>query len=94
MSEEHHTPEQVSKAFAKAPEILSELVEAGVKLPRFELFEDASGSLILGKEGEITNKQWELASNLVYSRRPLMCDDRIGIAFCCGLVTAAEEGGD
>lgn len=92
MSEEHHTPEQVSKAFAKAPEILRGLIEAGVKFPRFELFEDASGSLILGREGEITNEQWKLASSLVYSRRALMCDDRIGIEFCCGLVTAAEKG--
>jgi len=91
--EGHHTPEQVQKAFGKAPEILHELVEAGVKLPRFELFEDASGSLILGREGEITNEQYNLASKLIYSRRPDMQSNQISIAFCCGLVTAAEKDG-
>ncbi len=88
----HHTPEQVQKAFALAPKILQLMKDAGVKLPKFELFEDASGSLILGREGEITNEQYELASNLVYSRRA-MYGDRIGIVFCCGLVVAAEKGG-
>jgi len=102
----HHTPEQVDKAFAYAPTILRKLSEAGVPLPSLELFADASGRLHLGNtNNKITNKQYKLAEDLLYTTRPYetFCDrcfagedpaehtHEIGLTFCCGLVTAAEE---
>lgn len=89
MTEKHHTPEQVEKAFAYAPTILRKLKDAGVPLPSFTLYEDASGRLNLGTN--ITNKQYDLAVNLIRSRRESMFSDEIAIDFCCSLVTAAEE---
>lgn len=87
----HHTPAEVDKAFAYAPTILRKLVEAGVDSPRFELYPDASGSLLLGRR--VTKEQYELASKLVYSLRSIMSTKEAGIIFCCGLVTAAERDG-
>ena len=70
MTQQHHTPEQVDLAFAYAPKILRELKEAGVPVPCFELYEDASGRLRLGNEGqEITRKQLSLAQDLLQSVR-------------------------
>lgn len=104
MSEEHHTQEQVDKAFAYAPVILRKLKEAGVRLPHFELYADASGRVHLGStEEKITNDQYRLAQDLLRSNRPyeMMCvkcldgeeehPHEVGVTFCCGLVTAAEE---
>ena len=99
MSDSHHSPEEIKAAFEKTPGILNQLKEAGCKYPRFELFEDASGYLILGKEGEVTGSQWELASNLVHSVRTRWCMEcledapqehkhEIAIQFCCGLTYA------
>lgn len=89
----HHTPEQVEKAFAYAPTILRKLAVAGMPLCSFQLYSDASGRLILGwKYGDKpTRKQFKLAEKLVYSNRRICNNDQIGIAFCCGLITAAEE---
>lgn len=90
MSEGHHTPEQVDKAFAYAPKILRRLKEVGVTLPSFTLYDDASGTLNLGNK--ITPQQYELAIVLVHSKRlSMLSDDKIAIDFCCGLVTAAEK---
>ena len=91
MIDSHHTPEQVDKAFAYAPTILRKMVEAGVSFPRFELYPDASGSLLLG--GGVTKEQYELAGKLVYSNRSIMSTKEVGIIFCCGLVTASERDG-
>lgn len=86
----HHTKEQVAAAFARAPEVLNELTEAGVPRPYFQLYADASGMLVLGNEDDhITSQQYELATRLVRSNRQHMCwsDERIiAIDFCCGLV--------
>lgn len=88
----------MQKAFLKAPTILRELKQAGVRLPRFELFEDASGRLILGKASQITDEQLNLAADLVHSLRISWCmecmtdpehagaDHDVAIQFCCGLV--------
>ena len=97
---EHHSQEQIAKAFAYAPRILQKLTQAGVGFPRFVLFEDASGSLILGCEANnITREQYELACSLVRSRRIISnlfyegpaSEQPIGIEFCCGLISAAED---
>jgi hypothetical protein len=94
----HHTEEQIQAGFAKAPGILKQLQEAGVSLPYFKLFADASGALVLGERGRdtITDEQVELATNLVKSMRPydmMGRSKKIGITFCCGL-THEEETGD
>lgn len=88
---EHHTPEQVQKAFQYAPVLLRKLKEAGLQFPSIQLYEDASGTLILGSQKEVTDEQAELASTLIYSRRGTSFGDNVGIRFCCGLVKAAEE---
>lgn len=66
----HHTVAQVKAAFSRAPDILMVLREAGVTNPSFELFSDASGRLALGKEGQVTEAQLQLAQNLLRSNRP------------------------
>lgn len=86
---EHHTPEQVKKAFAYAPTVLRKLKEAGVGFPSLKLYDDASGQLSLGDNP--TQEQCDLAISLVRSRRRCMCTGEVSIDFCCGLVTAAEE---
>ncbi len=104
MTEEHHTPEQVAKAFAYAPVILQKLRDAGVRLPCIELYGDASGRVYLGDtDDKITNRQYRLAQDLLHTARPyemlcVKCLDgepdhphKVGVTFCCGLVTAAEE---
>ena len=107
MIDEHHTTEQIDKAFAYAPTILRKLKEAGVPCPSFELYADASGRLRLGEEGEVTMKQFKLAQGLLFTKRPYQmfcqqCLDAggsnlsdhthpIGATFCCGLVVAAEN---
>ena len=71
MTDEHHTKEQVDKAFAHAPVILRKLKEAGVSYPYFELHVDASGRLLLGDErSRITGEQMALAQELLKSVRP------------------------
>ena len=71
MTQQHHTPEQVDLAFSYAPIILRELKEAGIPYPCFELYEDASGRLRLGNDGEgITQEQATLAQRLLKSVRP------------------------
>lgn len=93
MSEGHHTPEQVDKAFAYAPTILRKLKEAGVPNPHFRLFEDASGTLLIGNYA--TAKQCDLAETLIRSNRWSGGLAReVGINFCCGLVTAAEAAAE
>lgn len=97
----HHTPEQIAKAFAYAPKVLAKLVERGYPLVSFQLFEDASGRLILGMVSDfalddgrsgIPKEDWEFACSLVKSRRPIMdSSGQAGVQFCCGLVLAAEE---
>lgn len=104
MTKQHHTPEQVDLAFSYAPIILRELKDAGVPYPAFELYEDGSGRLRLGNEGEgITGDQQDLAERLLNSVRSyqMFCNQcyegndkhphPIGVTFCCGLVTAAED---
>lgn len=97
---DHHTPEQIAKAFAYAPTILQKLSDRGLKFARFELFHDGSGCLILGdvvrrgltSQSTVAAEDWEFASSLVHSRRPIIHrEDVVGIQFCCGLVNAAEE---
>lgn len=106
-NEGHHTEAEVQAAFQRAPEILRELVSAGLELPRFELFVDGSGTLFLGKEGQVTAKQWELATQLVRSVRATYCmkclvsatkdedipehEHMVAITFCCGLVPHEVE---
>lgn len=81
----HHTQDQIVAAFAKAPQILAQLTAAGVALPYFELFADASGTLWLGKHPTVA--QLELACTLVQSSRPNFDrEPEMGITFCCGLV--------
>lgn len=89
MSDEHHTPEQVKKAFAYAPQVLRQLQEAGVEYPSLLLYEDASGQLNLGQK--VTTEQFKLATSLVKSRRQSMFTKAVTIDFCCGLVLAAED---
>lgn len=94
MTDSHHTDKQIAAAFTYAPTVLKRLAQAGVKYPKLELFADASGALILAENGtgdNITREQYELASDLVFSRRPIMDSKRVGIVFCCGLVTGAEK---
>lgn len=106
LKEEHHTQEQVAKAFAYAPVILNKLSEAGVAFPCFELYSDASGRLRLGNtDNNITEEQYKLAQDLLFTVRPyeMFCEQcmnkddpkehthEVGVTFCCGLVTAAEE---
>ncbi len=91
MSESHHTEEQVDKAFAYVPTILRKLQEAGCENPSVEMHGDASGRLILGRHENVTDKQIELATELVKSRRYSFDDGYFGITSCCGFVSAAEE---
>ena len=69
----HHSKAEVRAAFLKAPEILAALKAMGLSLPRFVLFEDASGQLVLGKEGEVTSEQYRKACELVGSDRLRTC---------------------
>ena len=91
MSEEHHTEEQVDKAFAAVPKLLRKLKEAGCDNPSVELFSDASGRVILGRHENVTDKQIELATKLVKSQRYTNADGEFGITSCCGFVSFAEE---
>lgn len=70
MSDSHHTKEQVRAAFARAPEILEQMIAAGCRLPRFELFIDGSGRIALGDEAVVTDEQLRLAQRLLRSTRP------------------------
>lgn len=91
MSEGHHTEEQVDKAFAAVPKLLRKLIEAGCENPWVELHGDASGKIILGRNEYVTDKQIELAIDLVKSRRYSSDDGYIGITSCCGFVSFAED---
>lgn len=90
MGEHEHSPERVEAAFAAAPRILRRLEVAGVEHPRFELFVDGSGSLVLGRR--VTSEQFDLACSLVRSRRLAFhrADDLVAIDFCDGLLAAVE----
>ena len=90
----HHTPEQIDAAFTRAPGILEKLKMLGVDNPYFELFSDASGCLVLGPLGNVTEGQLKAAQNLLSSIRPLYRYDVIGVAFCCGLVPKEIHGNE
>jgi hypothetical protein len=98
----HHSPEQIQAAFNAAPQVLRKLEQAGIAGPSFELCADASGKLILGREGTLTTEQIRLACDLIFSNRLRVCprcvmrkphasdyQHEIEILFCCGLVQAA-----
>jgi|CXWL01.1.fsa_nt_gi hypothetical protein len=84
----HHTPEQIRKAFARAPEILAECKAMGLLFPSLELFDDASGTLWF--EGKTTPEQWRKVTTLMRSQRPVGRGHRVGIPFCCGLIDHGE----
>ena len=86
----HHNEEQVDKAFAYAPKLLRKLTDAGLYLPCFRLYEDASGILILGRSEDVKDAHVELATELIHSQRYAFRNDYLEINFCCGLVVAAE----
>jgi hypothetical protein len=83
--EGHHTPEQVARAFSRAPEVLRQLKEAGADSPRITLFSDASGRLSFGSQRP-TPEQATLATSLVHSQRWSSAPREYAIDFCCGLV--------
>ena len=87
----HHTPEQIRKALARAPEILAKCKAMGLLFPSLELFDDASGTLWF--EGGATPEQRGKATALIRSQRPLVRrEHRLGIPFCCGLIDHGEGG--
>ena len=87
----HHTPGQARTAFARAHDILVDLRAHGVEAPRFELFVDGSGRLVLGPRGKVTLVQYQRAVELVLSERMDFDADEIAIRFCCGLVEHEAE---
>ena len=86
--------EQTVAGFARAAEILEELEAAGVNLPSFRLFSDASGSLSLGRTPP-SLEQTELAIRLVHSERRERTEaGEYIISFCGGLTHVPEEDDD
>ncbi len=86
--------EQTVAGFARAAEILEELEAAGVGLPSFRLFSDASGTLSFGRTTP-TQEQMELATRLVRSeRRERTVAGEYIISFCGGLTYTPEEDDD
>ena len=74
------------------PDILQELVDCGVEEPRFEIYNDGSGSLILGKIGEITEEQFIKASDNIFSiRLDFHQQENVEIDFCGGLLQVGRQ---
>ena len=85
----HHTPEQIRKALARAPEILAKCKAMGLLFPSLELFDDASATLWF--EGKIDPGQLGKVTALIHSQRPFVTrGHRLGIPFCCGLIDHDE----
>jgi len=73
---EHHTREEITNGFAQAPNILNLVKAMGIESPRFVLYADASGKLILGDRTELTeisSETFKEIENLIGSSRYGLC---------------------
>jgi len=103
MTVHSHKIDKVREAFFIAPLILADLEKLGITYPSFTLYKDGSGSLNLGVETAVTEKQFRKAVELIHSNRLRPChkcllskskDDHvheIKIDFCGGLLEEARR---